>query len=524
MAEGVSEVNALVDGNDSDSSVGPVVGPVVESDDVNQRVLLYKENCICYHKSFSTRASLYSVNSYKNWCYVGGMNNKCYVYEHMFDDLKNFVDYPYDDLMLDEAPKIPLGQLKKRKYTDTVCEIKFSNNFKYIGIGTLKGAVHVYENVKCSQADQFNSTAINIKLNSVGNNALPKICEWYEREEVGARNTHESLEELIDTKIPLAIFDINYPEDETSELECFMFCPYNEEVALTAYAKNANVYFWKVSSGNQPIRVLATHSFPTIFNLCNYINRHYLQVGFADGSTAVYEYNLHNQNIKRVGDSPQQRYQHSTSRFPETSGHITTVHSRTTTEAPITQMDSEDSSVDPAIVSMDSSVLNEIYAVGRKCDIEIRNINNNQLLQTINSIHVAQIENIVFNNINRNTFASCGLDGLLNVYDFNRNNSIIHCKVNYEFNEETYMDDWERGLNNLRWINSNILLFSSLSGNIYLYDIRQRNCVRQFYSHTSVIYGLDTTIHLFRNRYILSIVTAGQDCASNMHFWEIEDL
>ncbi|KNC38158.1 WD domain-containing protein [Plasmodium falciparum RAJ116] len=113
------------------------------------------------------------------------------------------------------------------------------------------------------------------------------------------------------------------------------------------------------------------------------------------------------------------------------------------------------------------------------------------------------------------------LDNKINIHDFQHNKSINQFYVNYHFNEPHTNEQTEKGINYLKWINSNLLLFTSLNGNIYIYDIRSRKCIHQFYSHTDTIFNVNLSLHLYQNKNILSILTASDDNSSNMHLLDI---
>ncbi|GAW79992.1 WD domain, G-beta repeat domain containing protein [Plasmodium gonderi] len=173
------------------------------------------------------------------------------------------------------------------------------------------------------------------------------------------------------------------------------------------------------------------------------------------------------------------------------------------------------------VLCIDNNLSNEIYVSTYRNIIQIRNIKSNNVVSTFQNLHNDLVDYCLFNNKRNNIFASSSLDNSVIVYDYDCKKYINKFVVNYDFNKVDTNNQMETGINFLKWINTNLLLFSSLNGNIYIYDIRSRQCIHQFYSHTDTIFNVHLSLHLYDQKNILCILTASDDRSSNMHFLDI---
>ncbi|SOV15111.1 conserved Plasmodium protein, unknown function [Plasmodium sp. gorilla clade G2] len=488
------------------------------STDDNNELIKYKEKYISYEKKFYTNKSIYCVNSFKKWIYFGSINNKCYLYNNVDDNLKNYIlsttthnnnynnsNYYYDNINFTDLnnKKINLSELKHQIYSDTITNIKFSRNFQYVGLSIYNGDIYIYENNNDNGSEIMNYNLNNMKKNINNSNGLLDIFNW----DIEKKKTNEY---IVNENMKLInILSINN-DNEKKDLEYSMFCLYHEHIFISIYVNCTNIYVWNVLEGT-PINIIHTTQVPTFINLCNYDNKFYMIAGFNTGQTCVYDYDIY--NVKRVGQIQGGKYVDSNKN----------VHDNTNTNSINNYNNSyyNDDDINDGVLCIDNNLANEIYICTYKNIINIYNINNNNLINTYKNLHNDLIDCCLFNNKKYNLFASCSLDNKINIYDFQHNKSINQFYVNYHFNEPDQNQKTEKGINFLRWINTNLLLFTSLNGNIYIYDIRSRQCIHQFYSHTDTIFNVNLSLHLYQHKNILSILTASDDNSSNMHFFDI---
>ncbi|CDU16731.1 WD repeat-containing protein, putative [Plasmodium yoelii] len=509
-------------------------------------LIKYKENLISYHKKFYGNKSLYCVNNYKKWIYFGSINNKCYLYNSFDSDLKCFANNSIEfsdkknvnifNKNEIKDNKIDLESLKNQKYRDTVTNIKFSKNCKYVAFSIYNGDIYVYENNNMNSSELLNYNLNNIKKNINDSNSLVNIYNW-------DINKNITKEELINEDMKfINILSINNSDDK-KDIEYFMFCPFNENIIISIYLNSPNIYIWDILE-NTPINIAHTIDVPTFINVCNYGNNFYLISGYDNGTTAVYDYNIYNlkkkDNTNKKFEKREKKCYHSmgTSQ-PRLAKEIFDENNDTTNEGALKinsrninnkylynetvpnthNILNENCTND--ILCIDNCITNEIYLATHKNVIKLYNINNNNVVSIYDNMHNDLVDYCLFNNKKNNIFASSSLDNNIIIYDFQNNKCINTFCANYDFNITDTNNKMEKGINFLKWINSNLLLFSSLNGNIYIYDIRTRKCVHQFYCHTDTIFNINLSLHLYQNKNILSILTASDDKSSNLHFVDI---
>ncbi|CAD2111898.1 WD repeat-containing protein, putative [Plasmodium vinckei] len=497
---------------------------IEDSKDPEQIELIkFKENNISYYKKFYGNKSLYCVNSYKKWIYFGSINNKCYLYNNFDYDLKCFANgIGYSNQNEVKSSEIELESLKNQKYRDTVTNIKISKDCKYVAFSIYNGDIYVYENNNMNSSELLNYNLNNIKKNINNSNSLVNIYNW----DIGQNVTKE---ELINEDMKfINILSINNSEDK-KDIEYFMFCPYNENIIISIYLNSPNIYIWDIFE-NTPINIAHTIDIPTFINVCNYGNNFYLISGFDNGTTNVYDYNIYNlkkkENTNKKFEKREKKcYQSMGSSQPRLVKEIFDKSNDTNNETVpnthniLNNVFDENCSND--ILCIDNCITNEIYLATHKNIIKLYNINTNSVVSIYDNMHTDLVDYCLFNNKKNNLFASSSLDNNIIIYDFQNNKCINTFCANYDFNIADTNNKMEKGINFLKWINSNLLLFSSLNGNIYIYDIRTRKCVHQFYCHTDTIFNINLSLHLYQNKNILSILTASDDNSSTMHFFDM---
>ncbi|CAD2087049.1 WD repeat-containing protein, putative [Plasmodium vinckei lentum] len=503
--------------NDNENSIE-------DSKDPEQIELIkFKENNISYYKKFYGNKSLYCVNSYKKWIYFGSINNKCYLYNSFDSDLKCFANgIGYSNQNEIKNSEIELESLKNQKYRDTVTNIKISKDCKYVAFSIYNGDIYVYENNNMNSSELLNYNLNNIKKNINNSNSLVNIYNW----DIGQNVTKD---ELINEDMKfINILSINNSEDK-KDIEYFMFCPYNENIIISIYLNSPNIYIWDIFE-NTPINIAHTIDIPTFINVCNYGNNFYLISGFDNGTTNVYDYNIYNlkkkENTNKKFEKREKKcYQSMGSSQPRLVKEIFDESNATNNETVsnthniLNNVFDENCSND--ILCIDNCITNEIYLATHKNIIKLYNINTNSVVSIYDNMHTDLVDYCLFNNKKNNLFASSSLDNNIIIYDFQNNKCINTFCANYDFNIADTNNKMEKGINFLKWINSNLLLFSSLNGNIYIYDIRTRKCVHQFYCHTDTIFNINLSLHLYQNKNILSILTASDDNSSTMHFFDM---
>ncbi|KOB63240.1 hypothetical protein PFHG_05008 [Plasmodium falciparum HB3] len=530
--EGIENKNDIIDLSSDDEDDEELYK---NSTDINDEIIKYKEKYISYNKKFYTNKSIYCINSFKKWIYFGSINNKCYLYNNFDDDLKNYImsitrhnnnynnnDYNnicssnnYDNINFgdEKNKKINLRDLKHQIYSDTITNIKISNNFQYVALSIYNGDIYIYENNNHNSSEIINYNLNNMKKNINNSNCLLDICNWDMEKKTNEYILNENMK-LIN------ILSINN-DNEKRDLEYSMFCLYHEHIFISIYVNCTNIYIWDVLEGT-PINIIHTIQVPTFLNLCNYENKYYMIVGFNNGESCVYDYDIY--NAKKIG-----KIQGKHDDNNKYSDIYKNVHGNTYTNSHNNNNNNNnnnncyynDDDINDGVLCIDNNLGNEIYTCTFKNVIKIYNINNNNLINTYTNLHDDLIDYCLFNNKKYNLFASCSLDNKINIHDFQHNKSINQFYVNYHFNEPHTNEQTEKGINYLKWINSNLLLFTSLNGNIYIYDIRSRKCIHQFYSHTDTIFNVNLSLHLYQNKNILSILTASDDNSSNMHLLDI---
>ncbi|CAD2087074.1 WD repeat-containing protein, putative [Plasmodium vinckei brucechwatti] len=497
---------------------------IEDSKDPEQIELIkFKEKNISYYKKFYGNKSLYCVNSYKKWIYFGSINNKCYLYNSFDSDLKCFANgIGYSNQNGIKSTEIELESLKNQKYRDTVTNIKISKDCKYVAFSIYNGDIYVYENNNMNSSELLNYNLNNIKKNINNSNSLVNIYNW----DIGQNVTKE---ELINEDMKfINILSINSSEDK-KDIEYFMFCPYNENIIISIYLNSPNIYIWDIFE-NTPINIAHTIDVPTFINICNYGNNFYLISGFDNGTTNVYDYNIYNlkkkENTNKKFEKREKKcYQSMGSSQPRLVKEIFDESNDTNNETVpnthniLNNVFDENCSND--ILCIDNCITNEIYLATHKNIIKLYNINTNSVVSIYDNMHTDLVDYCLFNNKKNNLFASSSLDNNIIIYDFQNNKCINTFCANYDFNIADTNNKMEKGINFLKWINSNLLLFSSLNGNIYIYDIRTRKCVHQFYCHTDTIFNINLSLHLYQNKNILSILTASDDNSSTMHFFDM---
>ncbi|CAD2111989.1 hypothetical protein YYG_04333 [Plasmodium vinckei petteri] len=497
---------------------------IEDSKDPEQIELIkFKENNISYYKKFYGNKSLYCVNSYKKWIYFGSINNKCYLYNSFDSDLKCFANgIGYSNQNEIKSSEIELESLKNQKYRDTVTNIKISKDCKYVAFSIYNGDIYVYENNNMNSSELLNYNLNNIKKNINNSNSLVNIYNW----DIGQNVTKE---ELINEDMKfINILSINNSEDK-KDIEYFMFCPYNENIIISIYLNSPNIYIWDIFE-NTPINIAHTIDIPTFINVCNYGNNFYLISGFDNGTTNVYDYNIYNlkkkENTNKKFEKREKKcYQSMGSSQPRLVKEIFDESNDTNNETvPNTHNilnNVFDENCNNDILCIDNCITNEIYLATHKNIIKLYNINTNSVVSIYDNMHTDLVDYCLFNNKKNNLFASSSLDNNIIIYDFQNNKCINTFCANYDFNIADTNNKMEKGINFLKWINSNLLLFSSLNGNIYIYDIRTRKCVHQFYCHTDTIFNINLSLHLYQNKNILSVLTASDDNSSTMHFFDM---
>ncbi|SBT32923.1 WD repeat-containing protein, putative [Plasmodium ovale wallikeri] len=469
----------------------------------------YKKNKISYYKRFYTNKSIYCVNSHKKWIYFGSINNKCYLYDDFDKDIKNFAS----NISSSEGEFLPTGEsinlqgLKQQKYSDTVTNIIFSRTHKYVALSIYNGDIYVYENNNMNSSEILSYEINNVKQNINNSNSLVNIYQW----NVDKGNMQE--EEIIDDMKFVNILSMNNSGNKM-DIEYFMFCPYNENIILSIYLNSPNIYIWNVLE-EIPINITHTVNIPTFLNVCNYGNSFYIIVGFHGGETIVYDYDIY--NLKRKNENKKgeknQKLEHR-----EGMGRAND----------ISYIDSSDD-----VLCIDNSISNEIYVATHENVIRMYNLKSNNVIATFANLHNDLVDYCLVNNKKNNLFASSSLDNKIVIFDMQSKKHINQFHVNYHFGEictgeentpGSVVAKMEKGINFLKWVNANILLFSSLNGNIYIYDIRLRKCVHQFYCHTDTIFNVHVSLHLYEQKQVLSILTASDDNSSNLHFLDLTPL
>ncbi|CRG97306.1 conserved Plasmodium protein, unknown function [Plasmodium gallinaceum] len=476
--------------------------------DENDELAEYKKKEISFYVKFYTNKSIYCINSFKKWIYFGSINNKCYIYNNFDNDLKYFVntinsektnEYNFEKK---DNLKINLKNLKYQRYSDTVTNIKFSKNNKYVAISIYNGDIYIYENNDYNRSEVLFYNINNIKQNINNSNNLLNIYNW----NIEDKEKKEYINEEMKFINILSINDSINKKD----LEYFMFCPFNENIILSIYLNSTNIYIWDILESN-PINIVHTNNIPTFLNICNYENSFYLIAGFDNGESFVYDYDIY--NIKRRNSNKNFEKKKKMEYTEVNNSNKIILSNNTLTN---NQLDNVND-----VLCIDNHIINEIYISTYKNTIKMYNINNNNIINTYNNLHNDIIDYCLFNNKKNNLFASSSLDNKINIYDFQHNKYINQFDVNYHFNELDKNNKIEKGINFLKWINTNLLLFSSLNGNIYIYDIRLRKCIHQFYCHTDTIFNVNLSLHLYENKNILSVLTASDDNSSNIHFFDI---
>lgn len=595
-------------------------------------IFLYKQNRINYFKKFYLKQCIYSLNSYKSWIFLGCMDDTCYMYDSFLDDLLYYLKMSNKkrklSLSVDKTNEmnnvIKLKTLKNEKYTDTILGVKFSLNYKYVGIGVYDGSVHVYKNNDFSGGMMLDYKLEGTKKNLNESNSFIKVCNWNPeflqnkqestKQYFGSNPTKTSIHakkniishfrnspSLNEEMSLISILDIKDVEG-VFDLQDFMFCPYSETIVLSIYEKKQNVYIWDVVQ-NAITNIIYTNAFPTFLNVCNYGNDKHLIVGFCGGDTAVYTYDAFGIKLQQQNERKWKKNKEETqSRFyvknksqisdikrevdthelsskcldegmdlkGKSLGSTGSVGSVGSVESEERQKDepastdvllcdsyktgktsshdgddnnnnnntnkksnhnknnnvnnsfgnikngSDERMVD-GVLCIDNSLSNPIYVSTHNTTITLRTLNGNSVTDTLN-IHDELVEYCLFNNKCANIIASCSLDNVINMYDIDHHSVINRFNVAYDFGKDDTFTEMETGINYLKWVNSNILLFASLNGNLYFYDIRERKCVTQINSHTGTIYNVDLGMHVFKEKYILSVLTSGIDGSANMHF------
>ncbi|EUD66192.1 hypothetical protein C922_03387 [Plasmodium inui San Antonio 1] len=508
-------------------------------------LIKFKEQNISYYKRFYANKSIYCVNSFKKWIYFGSINNNCYLYNNFDDDLRNFahqggsgVNGVSSSVEGDRVSgKISLQHLKHQKYTDTVTNIKFSKNYKYIALCIYNGDIYIYNNNNMNRSEILNYNITNFKQNINNSNSLLHIYNW----NVHLSHFKKEEEWITEDMNFVNILTINDTNDK-KDIEYFMFCPFNEEILLSIYLDSPNIYIWNIHQ-NSPISITYTVAIPTFINICNYDSSFYLIAGFHSGETHVYDYNVYNLRRRNEGRKYESRTRSEGSgveggrQHPSAIGnysirvtpegcngsvasHQCQRHPGQEPHLPQQIMHEElDNSND--VLCIDNNLANEIYVATHRNVIQICSVNNNSVISTYHNLHSDLVDYCLFNNKRNNIFASSSLDNSIIVYDYHCKKCINKFIVNYDFTKVDTNNQMEKGINFLKWINTNLLLFSSLNGNIYIYDIRSRQCIHQFYSHTDTIFNVHLSLHLYDQKNILSILTASDDRSSNMHFLDI---
>ncbi|CRG99154.1 conserved Plasmodium protein, unknown function [Plasmodium relictum] len=474
----------------------------------NDELIKYKKEKISFFKKFYTNKSIYFINSFKKWIYFGSINNKCYIYNNFDNDLKHFVNTvnsekykEYDNEKKNDF-KINLKNVKHQKYSDTVTNIKFSKNNKYVAVSIYNGEIYIYENNDYDRSEILNYNINNIKQNINSSNSLLNIYNW----NIENKEKTEYVNEEMKFINILSINDSNNEKD----LEYFMFCPFNENILISIYLNSTNIYIWDILESS-PIHITHTINIPTFLNICNYENNFYIMAGFDNGECYVYDYDIY--NLKRRDSSKNFEKKKKMEYIETNNSNKITLSDNILTNNEIDNVND--------VLCIDNHIMNEIYVATHKNIIKIYNVNNNNIISTYNNLHNDIIDYCLFNNKKNNLFASSSLDNKINIYDFQHNKYINQFNVNYDFNELDKNSQIEKGINFLKWINTNLLLFSSLNGNIYIYDIRLRKCIHQFYCHVDTIFNVNVSLHLYENKNILSVLTASDDNSSNIHFFDI---
>ncbi|ANQ07193.1 Uncharacterized protein PCOAH_00014120 [Plasmodium coatneyi] len=464
-------------------------------------LIKFKEQNISYYKRFYANKSIYCVNSFKKWIYFGSINNNCYLYNNFDDDLRNFAHEGVTGAsrLSSVSTKISLQHLKHHKYTDTVTNIKFSKSYMYIALCIYNGDIYIYNNNNMNRSEILNYNITNFKKNINNSNSLLHIYNWNVDLSHFKKEEKDWITEDMNFVNILTINDTNDKKD----IEYFMFCPFNEEILLSIYLDSPNIYIWNIRQ-NAPISITYTVDIPTFINICNYESSFYLIAGFHTGETHVYDYNVY--NLKRRNDGKKHD-----SRFNQHNQHNQQQQ----------QIMSEELDNSNDVLCIDNNLANEIYVATHRNIIQLCSVNNNSVISTYQNLHSDLVDYCLFNNKRNNIFASSSLDNSIIVYDYHSKKYINKFLVNYDFNKVDTNNQMEKGINFLKWINTNLLLFSSLNGNIYIYDIRSRQCIHQFYSHTDTIFNVHLSLHLYDQKNILSILTASDDRSSNMHFLDI---
>lgn len=507
-----------VEGEEEDEEEGEENSSYNSSDKTNVssdvQLIKFKEQNISYYKRFYANKSIYCVNSFKKWIYFGSINNSCYLYNNFDDDLRNFVHEGVSGVNSVSSinPKISLQNLKHHKYTDTVTNIKFSKSYMYIALSIYNGDIYIYNNNNMNKSEILNYNITNFKNNINNSNSLLHIYNWNVHMSNFKKEENEWITEDMDFVNMLTINDANNKKD----IEYFMFCPFNEEILLSIYLDSPNIYIWNIRQ-NTPISITYTVHIPTFINICNYGNNFYLIAGFHSGETHVYDYNVY--NMKKRNEGKKHEY-----RFKGESGNGNGSEQQQLNQSHSAhKIMSEELDNCNDVLCIDNNLSNEIYVATHRNVIQICSVNNNSVISTYQNLHTDLVDYCLFNNKRNNIFASSSLDNSIIVYDYHSKKYINKFIVNYDFNKVDTNDQMEKGINFLRWINTNLLLFSSLNGNIYIYDIRSRKCIHQFYSHTDTIFNVHLSLHLYDQKKILSILTASDDRSSNMHFLDISE-
>ncbi|VUZ94468.1 WD repeat-containing protein, putative [Plasmodium vivax] len=544
-------------------------------------LIKFKEQNISYYKRFYANKSIYCVNSFKKWIYFGSINNNCYLYNNFDNDLRNFAHEGGSGVtgvgggsgvtgvgggsgvtgvgggsgvtgVGGASAKVSLQQLKHQKYTDTVTNIKFSKSYKYIALCIYNGDIYIYNNNNMNKSEILNYNITNFKQNINNSNSLLHIYNW----NVGMGHFKKEEEEWISEDMNFVnILTIN-DTNEKKDIEYFMFCPFNEEILLSIYLDSPNIYIWNIHQ-NTPISITYTVDIPTFINICNYDSSFYLIAGFHSGETHVYDYNVYSLKRRNAGRKHDARVkgesagvEASRQQHPSALGSysikvtpegcngggaqhqrgqqlpanqplpaLPALHALQGLPPQMIPHEELDNSND--VLCIDNNLANEIYVATHRNVIQICSVNTNSVISTYHNLHSDLVDYCLFNNKRNNIFASSSLDNSIIVYDYQCKKYINKFLVNYEFNKVDTNSQMEKGINFLKWINTNLLLFSSLNGNIYIYDIRSRQCIHQFYSHTDTIFNVHLSLHLYDQKNILSILTASDDRSSNMHFLDI---